>query len=139
MSRPANAIIGIGNTYYWALMNDKEADKKAWADATKVILPTFEGGGTHVNLSGVVLAKHAPNKANAMKLIEWLAGEKAQHMYADMNYEYPVRAGIAVNPTIAGYGPLKPDPMPLVEDRRTQEGRGQPGRQGRLRQLSAQT
>ena len=128
--------LGIGNTYYWALMNDKEADKKAWADATRVILPTFQGGGTHVNLSGVVLAKHAPNKANAMKLIEWLVGEKAQHMHADLNYEYPVRAGIAVNPTIAGYGPLKPDAMPLAEDRRAQEGGGQPGRQGRLRQLS---
>ena len=72
-----------------------------------------------------------------MKLIEWLVGEKAQHMYADMNYEYPVRAGIAVNPTIAGYGQLKPDPMPLVEDRRPQEGRRQPGGQGRLRQLTA--
>ena len=36
-------------------------------------------------------------------------------MHADLNYEYPVRAGIAVNPTIAGYGALKPDPMPLVE------------------------
>ena len=41
-----------------------------------------------------------------MKLIEWLVGDKAQQMYADMNYEYPVRAGIAINPTIAGYGPL---------------------------------
>ena len=85
--------IGLGNTYYWALMNDKEADRKPWADATKVILPTFQGGGTHVNLSGVVLAKHAPNKANAMKLIEWLTGEHAQQLYADMNYEYPLRAG----------------------------------------------
>ena len=101
-------------------MNNKEPDKKAWADATKVILPTFQGGGTHVNLSGVVLAKHAPNKANAMKLIEWLVGEKAQHMYADLNYEYPMRAGIAVNPTIAGYGPLKPDSLPLskIADRK---------------------
>ena len=105
--------IGIGNTYYWALMNDKETDKKAWADATRVILPTFQGGGTHVNLSGVVLAKHAPNKANAIKLMEWLAGEKAQHMYADVNYEYPVLAGVAINPTIAAYGSLKPDPMPI--------------------------
>jgi iron(III) transport system substrate-binding protein len=66
-----------------------------------------------VNLSGVVLAKHAPNKANAMKLIEWLVSDKAQHMHADLNYEYPVRAGIAINPTIAGYGPLNADPMPL--------------------------
>jgi iron(III) transport system substrate-binding protein len=107
--------IGLGNTYYWALMNDKEADKKAWADATKVILPTFAGAGTHVNLSGVVLAKHAPNKANAIKLIEWLTGEHAQQLYADMNYEYPLRAGIPVNKTIAAYGTLKADTIPLVD------------------------
>ncbi len=104
--------LGIGNTYYWALMTKNPA-QKAWADATKVVLPTFEGGGTHVNVSGVVLAKHAPNKANAMKLIEWLGGEKAQHMYADTNFEYPLRAGVAANPIIAGYGTLKVDPLPL--------------------------
>ena len=68
--------IGIGNTYYWALMMNNDPEKKPWAEATRVILPTFEGGGTHVNLSGVLLAKHAPNKANAVKLIEWLAGER---------------------------------------------------------------
>ncbi len=105
--------LGIGNTYYWALMMNTNPAQKPWAEATKVVLPTFKDGGTHVNLSGVVLAKNAPNKANAMKLIEWLAGEKAQHMYADINYEYPVRAGIAINPTIAGYGTLKADPMPI--------------------------
>lgn len=105
--------IGIGNTYYWALMNDKETDKKPWAEATKVVLPTFQGGGTHVNLSGVLLMKNAPNKANAMKLIDWLAGEQAQQIYADMNYEYPVRAGIKVNPTIESYGKLNADTMPL--------------------------
>ncbi len=106
-------------------MNDKEADKKAWADATQVILPTFEGGGTHVNLSGVVLAKHAPNKANAMKLIEWLVGEKAQQMYADLNYEYPVRAGVAINPTIAGYGDAQARPdAARPRSPRTQEGGG---------------
>ena len=105
--------IGIGNTYYWALMNDKETDKKPWAEATRVILPTFQGGGTHVNLSGVVLVKNAPNKANAIKLMEWLVGEKAQHLYADVNYEYPVLSSVAINKTIAGYGILKADPMPI--------------------------
>jgi iron(III) transport system substrate-binding protein len=105
--------LGIGNTYYWALMHDKEADKKAWADATRVILPTFEGGGTHVNLSGVVLAKNAPNKTNGIKLMEWLVGDKAQHMYADVNYEYPVLAGVPVNKTIEAYGTLKADLMPI--------------------------
>jgi iron(III) transport system substrate-binding protein len=85
--------IAIGNTYYWALMMNNDPDKKPWAEATKVILPTFAGGGTHVNLSGVLLAKHSPNRANAIKFIEWLAGEHAQQLYADANYEYPVRAG----------------------------------------------
>jgi iron(III) transport system substrate-binding protein len=107
--------IGIANTYYWALMNDKEADKKPWADATKVLLPTFQGGGTHVNLSGIVLAKHAPNKANAMKLIEWLVGDKAQQIYADINYEYPMLESVPVNQTIKAYGTLKPDPTPLAK------------------------
>jgi len=106
--------LGIGNTYYWALMLKNPAQKE-WADATRVILPTFQNGGTHVNVSGVVLAKNAPNKANAMKLIEWLLSDKAQHMYADMNYEYPVKAGIAANQIVAGYGALKPDPMPIAQ------------------------
>ncbi|RZN19001.1 Fe(3+) ABC transporter substrate-binding protein [Bradyrhizobium sp. Leo121] len=105
--------IGIGNTYYWALMMNNDPDKKPWAEATRVLLPTFEGGGTHVNLSGVLLAKHAPNKANAVKLIEWLAGEQAQQLYADQNYEYPVRTGVAVNSTIAGYGTLNADSLPI--------------------------
>ena len=105
--------IGIANTYYWALMTNVEADKKPWAEATKVILPTFAGGGTHVNLSGVMLAKNSPNKANAMKLIEWLADDNAQKIYADMNYEYPIKAGIALNPTIAAYGKLNPDALPI--------------------------
>ncbi|RJF70752.1 Fe(3+) ABC transporter substrate-binding protein [Rhodopseudomonas palustris] len=107
--------IGIGNTYYWALMMNNDPDKKPWAEATKVILPTFAGGGTHVNLSGVLLAKHAPNKANGLKLIEWLAGEKAQQIYADANYEYPIRPGVPLNPTIASYGKLTADSLPIAE------------------------
>ena len=105
--------IGVANTYYWALMLNREAERKPWGEATKVILPKFKDGGTHVNLSAVVLARYAPNKANAMKLVEWLAGDEAQHMYADLNYEYPVRPGIAVNPTIASYGKLDADTIPL--------------------------
>ncbi len=107
--------IGIGNTYYWALMNDKDPDKKTWADATRVVLPTFAGGGTHVNLSGVLLARHAPNKANGIKLIEWLASDSAQQIYADVNYEYPIKAGVAINPTIAGYGKLNADPLQIAK------------------------
>ena len=80
-----------------------------------MILPTFAGGGTHVNLSGLLLAKHAPNRANGIKLIEWLAGEHAQQIYADANYEYPIRTGVAVNPTIASYGKLNADTLPVAK------------------------
>ena len=105
--------LGVANTYYWALMKNSSADQKPWADATRVVLPTFKDGGTHVNVSAVVLAKHAPNKANAIKMMEWLVGDKAQHIYADINNEYPVRAGVDANKTVMGYGALKPDNIPL--------------------------
>jgi len=109
--------IGIANTYYWALMNDRVAKQKPWADATRVILPTFEGegGGTHVNITGVVLAKHAPNKDNAMKFIEWMVTPQAQEMYANSTFEYPLREGVEISKTIASFGPLKPDSITLAE------------------------
>ena len=107
--------LGIANTYYWALMNDMETDKKPWAEATKVVLPTFQGGGTHVNLSGVALMKNSPNKANAMKFIEWMVSAPAQQMHANLTYEYPMLAGVPINKTIAGYGELKREPMPLAQ------------------------
>ena len=77
--------------------------------------PTGKSAIPYRVVSGVILAKHAPNKANGVKLIEWLAGDKAQHIYADANYEYPIRAGVAVNPTIAGYGKLTADPTPIAK------------------------
>jgi iron(III) transport system substrate-binding protein len=104
--------LGIGNTYYYGLMLNNAA-QKPWADATRVILPTFKGGGTHVNISAVALARHAPNKANAMKLVEWLAGEQAQQMHANLNFEYPIRAGVPINPTVAAFGKLNAEAMPL--------------------------
>jgi iron(III) transport system substrate-binding protein len=107
--------IGIGNTYYIGLMQNREADKKAWVDGVKVIMPSFEGGGTHINISGIAMAKNAPDRDNALKLMEWLVSGKAQEMYASLNYEYPVRAGVAVDPGVAAFGELKMDVTPLAE------------------------
>ena len=107
--------LGIANTYYWALMNDKEADAKPWAEATKVILPTFQGGGTHVNVSGVALIKTAPNKANAHEVHRMDGGPDGAADARRPTYEYPMRAGVPINKTIAGYGELKRDPMPLSQ------------------------
>lgn len=106
--------IGLGNTYYVGLMLNRDPEKKPWADAINVILPTFEGGGTHLNVSGIVVAKHAPHKAEAVQFAEWLVSAKAQAMYAGLNYEYPVVKGAAIDETVASFGTLKPDQTSLT-------------------------
>ena len=127
--------LGIANTYYWALMNDQEAERKPWAEATKVILPSFQGGGTHVNVSGVALIKTAPNKANAMKFIEWMVSPAAQQMHADATYEYPMRAGVLDQQDHRQLWRAQARSDAAFADRREpQEGVGH-GRQGRFRQL----
>ena len=93
--------IGLGNQYYVGLMTNGAARQKKWAEAIDVILPTFKDGGTHVNVSGAVVAKHAPNRDNAVKLVEFMASNGAQRVFADVNYEYPVRAGVPVNALVA--------------------------------------
>jgi iron(III) transport system substrate-binding protein len=107
--------IGIANTYYYGLMLNREADRKAWAEAVRVVMPTFKDGGTHVNISGLALARHAPNKANAVRLAEWLVGDKAQSLLARQNFEHPVRAGVELEPTVQSFGPLKADGAPLTD------------------------
>jgi iron(III) transport system substrate-binding protein len=108
--------IGLGNTYYVGLMtNGTNADQKKWAEAIRVILPTFQNGGTHINVSGAVMAKNAPNRENALKLMEFMVTPEAQRVFADVNYEYPLRAGIAINPLVKSFGDLKAETMSLSE------------------------
>ena len=103
-----------------------------------MILPTFaDGAGTQVNISGAAIAKHAPNKANAVKLLEYLVSDEAQEIYAKANFEYPVKPGIAADPIIAELGTLKPEPMLAHRDLRPSQGSERTGRQGRLRRLGA--
>lgn len=109
--------IALGNTYYYGLManNDKEPEQKEWAKSVKVIFPTFETGGSHVNIGGAALTKYAPHKDEAMKLIEFMASDEAQEAYASLNYEYPVKPGIGVAQTIKDLGAVTPDKINLGE------------------------
>lgn len=112
--------VGIANAYYVGRMKNAEpgSDSYKWGEAINVVRPTFadtKGGGTHVNISGAAVAKHAPNKDNAVKLLEYLVSEKAQSLYAKANYEYPVRAGVELDPVVASFGPMTIDPLPLTE------------------------
>ncbi|MEH3144910.1 MAG: extracellular solute-binding protein [Methylobacterium frigidaeris] len=109
--------VGLANSYYVGLMRSGRGgpEQKKWGDGIKVALPVFEGGGTHVNVSGAVVAKNAPNRDNAVKLIDYLVSDEAQGLYAKADYEYPVKPGAPVDPLLAELGPLKVDPTPLIE------------------------
>ena len=110
--------LGIANAYYVGRMKNAKPDSAdyKWGKAIRVVRPTFaKSGGTHVNISGAALAKHAPNKANAVQLLEYLVSDEAQSLYAKANYEYPVKAGVELDPVVASFGPLQVDPLPLTE------------------------
>ncbi|MBB5220455.1 iron(III) transport system substrate-binding protein [Amaricoccus macauensis] len=109
--------IGIANSYYVGLMRSGAGgpEQEEWAKAIKVILPTFEDGGTQVNVSGAAVAKNAPNREQAVQLLEYLVSDAAQKEYAEANFEYPVRASAGVDPIIAELGTLSTDEVNLTE------------------------
>lgn len=112
--------LAIGNAYYVGRMKNAEpgTDQHQWGEAINVIRPTFKNSksqGTHANVTGVALAKHAPNQENALKLLDFLISEKGQSMYAMSNYEYPVRAGVELDPVVASFGPLVIDDIHITD------------------------
>ena len=109
--------IGLGNSYYVGLMRSGRGgpDQQKWGEGIKVVLPTFEGGGTHVNVSGAADSKNAPNREEAVKLLEYLVSDEAQGIYAKTDYEYPVKAGAPVDPLLTSLGTLTIDTVPLTE------------------------
>ncbi len=109
--------LAIGNTYYMGLMlnNKDNPEQQDWANAVKIIYPDTNGVGTHVNVSGAVLAAYAPNRKNGEALIEFLLSDEAQSLYADSNYEFPIVPGVAPSALVASWGKLVPDTMPLSE------------------------
>ena len=106
--------IAIGNTYYIGQMLNDPNDKAA-GESVNIVFPTFEDGGTHLNISGVAMTKSAPNKENALKLMEWLSGDEAQKIYAETNYEFPVKAGVERSDLVQSWGAFTPDATPLAE------------------------
>jgi iron(III) transport system substrate-binding protein len=109
--------VGVANTYYMGKMatNDEKPEQKEWAEAIRVVFPNQDGRGTHVNISGAAVTKHASNPEGAVKLIEFLSGDYAQKLYAEQNFEYPVKAGVPVDPLVASWGEFKADDINLSE------------------------
>ena len=98
--------VSLGNSYYFGNMI-KDEKQKVWADAVNINFPNQKNRGAHVNISGMGMAKYAPNKANALALMNFLVSEEAQHMYAETNMEYPVRPGVKPSKLVASWGNSK--------------------------------
>lgn len=109
--------LAIGNTYYMGAMltDTKEPEQKEWANSVRILFPNTNDRGTHVNVSGAVLAKYAPHKENALRLVEFLASDKGQEMYAEVNHEYPVKEGVAWSELVESWGTFRPDSISLTE------------------------
>lgn len=106
--------VSLGNSYYYGKML-AEAEQKPWADAVNIVYPNQNDRGAHINVSGAVIAKYAPNKANAVKLLTFLSSEKAQQTYASVNMEYPVNPTVKPSETVLSWGAFKEDTLPLTK------------------------
>ena len=104
--------VSLGNSYYFGNML-KDEKQKVWADAVHINFPNQSNRGAHVNISGMGMAKYAPNKANALALMNFLVSEPAQKMYAETNMEYPVRPGVKASDLVASWGKFTADNLSL--------------------------
>jgi len=96
--------VGLTNTYYLARIVAKDP-----AFAVGPFWANQQTTGTHINISGAGVTAHAKNRANAVKLLEFLSSPEAQQMFADVAFEYPANPQAGVNPIVAKWGKFKQD------------------------------
>lgn len=107
--------VGIANTYYLARLIKDKPDFPV-----TVFWPNQKDRGAHVNVSGAGITKHAPNKENAVKLLEFLSSIKAQKLFADTNIEYPINPDVKPHEILVKWGEFKQDDLNVVELGRNQ-------------------
>ena len=116
----------ISNQYYYArLARSAKPDERQVAERIGIVFPNQKTWGTHVNISGAGVLKHAPNKDAAVKFLEYLASDEAQRYFADGNNEWPVVASVKLdNPVLNALGDFKGDRLNVAV-----LGRNQPSAQ----------
>ncbi len=107
--------VAISNTYYVArLMRSGKPEDKKVVERIGVVWPDQQGAGTHINVSGAGMLKNAPNKAAAVKFLEYLASDEAQVYFADGNNEWPAVPTVKIaNPALEALGKFKADTLPV--------------------------
>ena len=111
--------IGVTNSYYLArMMRSDKPEDRAVVEKVGVVFPNQNSWGTHVNIAGAAVARHAKNQANAVKFLEYLASPSAQNYFANGNNEWPVAKGVNTdNPALksmtGGSGQFKSETIPI--------------------------
>jgi len=106
--------VAIINSYYMGAMA-RDPEQKPAADAVNIVFPNQDGRGTHMNISGMLMTTAAPNRENALKLMEFLVSDKAQSMYAEANNEYPVKEDVPASKLVASWGTFEADELQLSD------------------------
>ena len=106
--------LAIANTYYLGkMLASKDPVQQAAAEKVKIFWPNQNGRGVHVNISGGAVTRFSKNRESAIALLEFLASDKAQHWYAQTNFEYPVKAGVQPSQMLENWGTFKADSLSL--------------------------
>ncbi|QYX51982.1 extracellular solute-binding protein [Pseudomonas sp. S07E 245] len=100
--------VGLVNTYYYGRLHKQQPDLPI-----KLFWPNQGDRGVHINLSGIGLTKHAPHPEAAKKLVEWMTGEEAQKLFADINQEFPANPQVKPSAEVAAWGTFKADSLPV--------------------------
>jgi iron(III) transport system substrate-binding protein len=106
--------VAIINHYYMGKMINDEK-QASWAESVNIVFPNQQSYGTHMNVSGMALTKSAPNRDNAVKLMVFLSDDLAQQMYAEQNFEYPIKQGVPWSGLLKSFGSYKADDLALAE------------------------
>ncbi|MEQ8412210.1 MAG: Fe(3+) ABC transporter substrate-binding protein [Erythrobacter sp.] len=107
--------LSIVNTYYLARYAGGDEAERAMFDKVGVIFPNQDSTGTHVNVSGAGVVKGAPNRANAIRFLEYLTSDSAQRYFADGNNEYPAVAGLEATSTVERLGEFRADELDVAQ------------------------
>ncbi|HEX2245179.1 MAG TPA: Fe(3+) ABC transporter substrate-binding protein [Gammaproteobacteria bacterium] len=106
--------LAIVNTYYLGgLLNSTDAKEREAAAKVGLFWPDQHSLGTHINISGVGVTKAAQHHDNALRLLEFLLSDESQRWYAETNFEYPVKTGVAISDTLQAWGVFVPDKLNL--------------------------
>jgi len=106
----------IANSYYLGrLLGSDDPELRQIGDKLGVVFPKLGEHGTHVNISGAGVGAHSPNPSQAQALLEFLVSEEAQAVFAEGNFEYPVREGVALSPVLEQWGDFEMDDLNLSE------------------------